>query len=155
MKRTGIREVSTRRRARAEAFTLARIGGRWDALDLAGNAEGVMRIREQFGQGRPVISFEFFPPKNEGGWAQLYQAIGELHSLKPSYVDAWLDRGCVYQKKGRYDAALADYQKALDLGPTEARLYNQYAWMLAACPRPEYRDGARGMTAANRPSGSR
>ena len=45
-----------------------------------------MRIDGLFGQGLPTISFEFFPPRNEAGWAQLYGAIGELHSLKPSYV---------------------------------------------------------------------
>jgi hypothetical protein len=86
MKRTGIREVSTRRRARAEAFTPARIGARWDALDLAENAEGVMRIREQFGRGRPVISFEFFPPKTEAGFDSLFRAIAKLKELSPAFV---------------------------------------------------------------------
>jgi len=52
-----------------------------------------MRIDRLFNQGLPTISFEFFPPKNEGGWAQLYQAIGELHSLKPSYVSVTYGAG--------------------------------------------------------------
>jgi methylenetetrahydrofolate reductase (NADPH) len=52
-----------------------------------------MRIDRLFGLGQPTISFEFFPPKNEGGWAQLYQAIGELHSLKPSYVSVTYGAG--------------------------------------------------------------
>jgi methylenetetrahydrofolate reductase (NADPH) len=52
-----------------------------------------MRIDKLFGLGLPTISFEFFPPKNEGGWAQLYQAIGELHSLKPSYVSVTYGAG--------------------------------------------------------------
>jgi methylenetetrahydrofolate reductase (NADPH) len=52
-----------------------------------------MRIDRLFGLGLPTISFEFFPPKNEGGWAQLYQAIGELHSLKPSYVSVTYGAG--------------------------------------------------------------
>ena len=45
-----------------------------------------MRIDRLFGQGLPTISFEFFPPRNEQGFAQLYSAVGELYSLKPSYV---------------------------------------------------------------------
>jgi methylenetetrahydrofolate reductase (NADPH) len=45
-----------------------------------------IRIDHLFEPGKPTISFEFFPPKNDAGWAQLYSAIGELHSLKPSYV---------------------------------------------------------------------
>ena len=52
-----------------------------------------MRIDRLFGLGLPTISFEFFPPKNDGGWAQLYQAIGELHSLKPSYVSVTYGAG--------------------------------------------------------------
>jgi methylenetetrahydrofolate reductase (NADPH) len=52
-----------------------------------------MRIDRLFGLSQPTISFEFFPPKNEGGWAQLYQAIGELHSLKPSYVSVTYGAG--------------------------------------------------------------
>lgn len=62
------------------------------------------------------------------------------------------DRGCEEDglDKGDYLAASADYQKALNLGPNEARFYNQYAWMLAACPQPEYRDGARAVQLARR-----
>jgi methylenetetrahydrofolate reductase (NADPH) len=52
-----------------------------------------MRIDRLFGLGQPTLSFEFFPPKSEGGWAQLYQAIGELHSLKPSYVSVTYGAG--------------------------------------------------------------
>src|SRR3954469_2389174 len=52
-----------------------------------------MRIDRLFNQGLPTISFEFFPPRNEAGWAQLYQAIGELHALKPSYVSVTYGAG--------------------------------------------------------------
>src|SRR5215217_5656201 len=52
-----------------------------------------MRIDQLFGQNLPTISFEFFPPRNESGWAQLYTAIGELHALKPSYVSVTYGAG--------------------------------------------------------------
>jgi methylenetetrahydrofolate reductase (NADPH) len=52
-----------------------------------------MRIDRLFNQSLPAISFEFFPPRNEAGWAQLYQAIGELHTLKPSYVSVTYGAG--------------------------------------------------------------
>ncbi len=45
-----------------------------------------MRIDQLLNQGKPLVSFELFPPKNEAGFAQLYQAIGEMYSLRPSYV---------------------------------------------------------------------
>jgi tetratricopeptide (TPR) repeat protein len=81
------------------------------------------------------------------------EALADLHEalcVDPTNADACLDRGRIYQNKGCYRAALADYQKALELGPTKARFYNQYAWMLAACPQPEYRDGARAVELALR-----
>jgi tetratricopeptide (TPR) repeat protein len=76
--------------------------------------------------------------------------LNEALRVDATCADAWLERGRVYQNQGRYPAALADYQKALDLKPTEARSYNQYAWMLAACPQAAYRDGARAVALALR-----
>ncbi len=45
-----------------------------------------MRIVELFGKNRPVISFEFFPPKTERGFAPLFRTIAELKRLDPSFV---------------------------------------------------------------------
>jgi methylenetetrahydrofolate reductase (NADPH) len=45
-----------------------------------------MRIRELLSCGRPCISFEFFPPKDEDGLAQLKQALASLSELHPSFV---------------------------------------------------------------------
>lgn len=52
-----------------------------------------MRIDELLGKGSPTISFEFFPPKTENGWAQLYGAIAELHAIKPAYVSVTYGAG--------------------------------------------------------------
>ncbi len=52
-----------------------------------------MRIDKLFGWGKPTISFEFFPPKTEAGFAQLFAAINDLHSLKPSYVSVTYGAG--------------------------------------------------------------
>jgi tetratricopeptide (TPR) repeat protein len=82
----------------------------------------------------------------EEALADLQEALG----VEPANAEVWLERGRVHQNQGDYPAALADYQKALELGPTEARIYNQYAWVLAACPQPEYRDGARAVELAQR-----
>jgi serine/threonine-protein kinase len=76
--------------------------------------------------------------------------LNEALCVEPSNAAACFERGHIYQNKGCYRAALMDYQKALELGPTEARFYNQFAWMLATCPQPEYRDGARAVELALR-----
>lgn len=52
----------------------------------AGLAPEDARIDNLFAAGQPLISFEFFPPKNEAGSEQLFQAIEELRPLRPDFV---------------------------------------------------------------------
>jgi methylenetetrahydrofolate reductase (NADPH) len=43
--------------------------------------------------GRPVFSFEFFPPKTEEGLASLFTAVAELRPLRPDYVSVTYGAG--------------------------------------------------------------
>ncbi|MFI5265758.1 MAG: methylenetetrahydrofolate reductase [NAD(P)H] [Chloroflexota bacterium] len=53
-----------------------------------------MRIAEQFGHGRPVFSFEFFPPKTTEGVDALYRTVFEdLAPLKPTFVSVTYGAG--------------------------------------------------------------
>lgn len=52
-----------------------------------------MRIDQLLGRGRPTISFEFFPPKTDAGFGQLFTAIEELRPLNPSYVSVTYGAG--------------------------------------------------------------
>src|SRR5437763_5626397 len=52
-----------------------------------------MRIDQLLDRGLPTISFEFFPPKTEEGFAALYRTIDELHPLKPAYVSVTYGAG--------------------------------------------------------------
>jgi len=45
-----------------------------------------MKIKEILGRGRPVVSFEFFPPKTPEGLDALLQTIATLKPLAPSFV---------------------------------------------------------------------
>ncbi len=45
-----------------------------------------MRIDQLFGRGKPTVSFEFFPPKTDAGFAQLFETIDQLKVIAPSYV---------------------------------------------------------------------
>jgi len=45
-----------------------------------------MRISELYATRRPVFSFEFFPPKTDGGYRALYRVIEELKELDPAFV---------------------------------------------------------------------
>jgi len=52
-----------------------------------------MKIRDLFGGGRRVFSFEFFPPKSDAGMATLERTIAELKDLAPSYVSVTYGAG--------------------------------------------------------------
>ena len=52
-----------------------------------------MRIDQVLGKGKPSISFEFFPPKTEAGFSQLFQTIDQLHPLHPTYVSVTYGAG--------------------------------------------------------------
>src|SRR5687767_1937023 len=52
-----------------------------------------MRIDQLLNQGQPLVSFEFFPPRSEAGFAQLYQTIEDLRPLQPSYVSVTYGAG--------------------------------------------------------------
>ena len=52
-----------------------------------------MRIDQVIGLGQPAVSFEFFPPKTDAGFAALFQTIDELKPLAPSYVSVTYGAG--------------------------------------------------------------
>jgi len=52
-----------------------------------------MRIRPLIGNGTPCFSFEFFPPKDDDGVANLFTTIGELRELAPTFVSVTYGAG--------------------------------------------------------------
>lgn len=57
------------------------------------SAPNTKRIDHLLGKARPTISFEFFPPKTEEGFASLYRTIDDLKPLRPSYVSVTYGAG--------------------------------------------------------------
>jgi methylenetetrahydrofolate reductase (NADPH) len=47
-----------------------------------------MNIASLLGRGKPVFSFEFFPPKTEAGDRALVRTLAELRPLAPDFVSA-------------------------------------------------------------------
>jgi len=73
-----------------------------DARRLSGGAEprllrmashDVRRIGDFLRAGERSFSFEFFPPKDEAGEAQLWQAIRDLEPYRPSFVSVTYGAG--------------------------------------------------------------
>ena len=52
-----------------------------------------MKISKILKQRRQIFSFEFFPPKSDAGFDQLYQAIENLKSWNPGYVSVTYGAG--------------------------------------------------------------
>lgn len=52
-----------------------------------------MAIPELYRAGRPVISFEFFPPKTDAGYRSLFDTIRELKTLAPGFVSITMGAG--------------------------------------------------------------
>src|SRR2546421_7530550 len=52
-----------------------------------------MKICDCFQSGRPVFSFEFFPPKNPEDVESLFRTVRELAELQPSFVSVTYGAG--------------------------------------------------------------
>lgn len=52
-----------------------------------------MKITKRLSPGKTIVSFEFFPPKTDKGWANLTQSIETLLPLKPGYVSVTYGAG--------------------------------------------------------------
>jgi methylenetetrahydrofolate reductase (NADPH) len=58
-----------------------------------------MRIADRFGRGRPVFSFEFFPPKTDVGFHSLFRTIQDLERLDPDFVSVTWGAGGSTRRK--------------------------------------------------------
>lgn len=71
-------------------------------------SESPRRIGELIRAGGPTFSFEFFPPKDEEGVAQLWQAIGRLEAYRPTFVSVTdTSRGQSRERTVRVTARIA------------------------------------------------
>ncbi|HJX66147.1 MAG TPA: methylenetetrahydrofolate reductase [NAD(P)H] [Polyangia bacterium] len=52
-----------------------------------------MKISELFGKGRPIFSFEVYPPKTEAGAVTLQHTLAELTDLAPAFVSVTYGAG--------------------------------------------------------------
>lgn len=72
-----------------------------------------MHIKDILKNQKLTVSYEFFPPKTESGWDDLYKTISRLIPLKPSYVSVTYGAGGSTRDKTH--ALVAKLQKETDL----------------------------------------
>jgi methylenetetrahydrofolate reductase (NADPH) len=58
-----------------------------------------MKIQELFHKGKPVFSFEFFPPKDDAGVISLMETVRSLQDLQPSFVSVTYGAGGSTRRK--------------------------------------------------------
>jgi len=58
-----------------------------------------MRISELINPATPTLSFEFFPPRDDIGFWDLYQTIESLKPLKPTYISVTYRTGPTARRK--------------------------------------------------------
>lgn len=58
-----------------------------------------MKISAMLAGGAPTVSFEFFPPKDDAGFAQLFETIQALRPLRPSFVSVTYGAGGSTRRK--------------------------------------------------------
>ena len=63
---------------------------------------------------------------------------------------AYQNRGLAYHHKKEYAKAVADYTEAMRLDPNDSDAHSNLAWLLATCPKAEFRDGKRAVELATR-----
>jgi methylenetetrahydrofolate reductase (NADPH) len=78
--------------ARAATWPTLRWGWTWIVLGRT-ETESSMRIDKVIGQGKPALSFEFFPPKTEAGFQLLFQTVNDLKPVQPTYVSVTYGAG--------------------------------------------------------------
>ena len=57
------------------------------------DSRDVMHIQDIFAEHRTTFSFEFFPPKTDAAWEELFANIARLQALQPSFVSVTYGAG--------------------------------------------------------------
>jgi protein O-mannosyl-transferase len=69
---------------------------------------------------------------------------------QPTYAEALGTLGNALDGEGKYSEALQYYESVLKAEPDNAAILNNLAWLRAACPDPNYRDGQEAVRLATR-----
>jgi len=86
----------------------------------------------------------------KGDYDKAIADYSEAIRLKPDDVAAYNNRGIAEGLKGDYGKSMADLREAIRLQPDYVKAYNSLAWLLAVCPDPNVRNGAKAIEYAKK-----
>ena len=117
---------------------------------------------EKLFAGEGTKLYSLWESIEEGREKEAVQLIEELQSLKDAETTAriegavkWMGRGYYNRAKtkvsgGEFAEAISDYEAAVRIDPNRARAFSDLAWLLAACPTAEFRDGTKAIENATK-----
>jgi tetratricopeptide (TPR) repeat protein len=70
--------------------------------------------------------------------------------INPKLSYAYDIRGNAWREKGDYAKAIADYNKAIEIDQKDAYAYTSLAWLLAVCPKSQFRNGVKAIDLAKK-----
>jgi tetratricopeptide (TPR) repeat protein len=85
---------------------------------------------------------------NDGKYEKTEQDCTSELALAPNDEPAFMMSAESYYKLHKYESARTDYDKAISIAPASPGDYNDYAWLLATCPDPRIRNGAKAVQLA-------
>lgn len=94
-----------------------------------------------------ILATVYTSMKNDSEALNTYNA-----ALKkfPKFSQALAYRGALFADQGNNEAAQADFQNALSIGPTNARILRKAAYFFATTPDDKIRDGKKALTLAEK-----
>ena len=83
-------------------------------------------------------------------YAEAEAAVRELIRLRPDESNYHNVLGLILHRRGKYAEAEVSYREAIRLQPNDAKALNALAWLLAACPEPQFRDATEAVELARK-----
>ena len=109
--------------------------------------QSILEIRPDFQEACSKLGSALLQKgRTDEAMAQFQRAV----QIDPKLANAQSDLGTLLVQRGRMDEAMEHYQRALELQPTNVSFLNNLAWVLATCPNPEVRNGARAVELAQK-----
>lgn len=86
----------------------------------------------------------------KGDYVVAIDRFSEALRLNPKDWAANFYRGLAHDFHGNYGQAIVDYGEAILIDPKKAEPFNEIAWLLATCPKSEFRDGKKSVDFAKK-----
>ena len=85
---------------------------------------------------------------DRGDVAMALQDLDRAIELAGDSSQAYFHRGLAFYQNGQIAKCISDYERSIELNPMDFHARNNLAWILATCPKDEFRDGERAVQLA-------